>query len=52
VSNALKFTQKGQISLKCDFDLEKKQLIFNVKDTGLGIKKNDQQKLFKMFGKL
>ena len=52
ISNALKFTFKGSITLKCAFNQSLKQLSFNVIDTGLGIRKNDQVKLFKMFGKL
>lgn len=30
----------------------KKTLVFTVEDTGIGIKEEDKNKLFKMFGKL
>ena len=31
---------------------ETKELVLTVADSGIGIKKEDQEKLFKMFGKL
>jgi signal transduction histidine kinase len=52
VNNAVKFTHKGSVSLsvKC---LEKNNqyvsLFFTVKDTGIGISKDAQKKLFKEF---
>jgi len=52
ISNALKFTEEGSIMIRCSFNSESKLLKFDVSDTGLGIKKNDLLKLFKMFGKL
>jgi len=51
--NAFKFTFKGGILIKVD--LENKQpcrLKFTIQDTGIGIKKEDLQKLFKLFGRL
>jgi signal transduction histidine kinase len=51
-SNALKFTHQGSISIECDFNRETQHLEINVIDTGIGIRKADQVKLFKMFGKL
>ena len=50
ISNALKFTYRGSITLSCDF--KDRMLHFSIKDTGLGISDEDQQKLFKLFGKL
>jgi len=47
-SNALKFTESGsveiRVSIYCDF------LQIEVIDTGIGIKAEDQEKLFKLFG--
>ncbi len=50
--NAIKFTKKGEISIVCR--LEKKlqdsyELYFSVKDTGIGIPKKNQEKLFEEF---
>jgi signal transduction histidine kinase len=52
ISNALKFTTTGSIIVDCNFDKENLLLDFSVIDTGIGIRKVDQVKLFKMFGKL
>ena len=54
LSNALKFTSTGYIKLSIRKILEndKRFIQFSVEDTGLGIKKEDLTKLFKLFGKL
>ena len=47
LGNALKFTKEGKITLNT---YEKnKRLFFEVKDTGIGIDRNDQKKIFKPF---
>ncbi|MDO7597101.1 MAG: PAS domain S-box protein [Pseudomonadota bacterium] len=52
VSNALKFTERGEIELNAEL-LEKlgssERIRFSVKDTGIGIAKDVQQTLFKRF---
>ena len=52
ISNSLKFTFKGFITLSCKSIIFENQeyVKFTVRDSGLGIKKEDQEKLFKMFG--
>ena len=52
IANALKFTFQGSITVKVGFDSDSYELSVNVKDTGIGIRKEDKQKLFRMFGKL
>ena len=53
ISNALKFTSAGgEIDITASFDSESMMLTFSVKDTGIGIRRADQVKLFRMFGKL
>ena len=48
VNNAIKFTQKGTVSLI--IELEKNDRIrFSVKDTGIGLSKEQQDKLFQAF---
>ena len=47
ISNALKFTRKG--SVKLTIKKEKEQLLFGVKDTGIGIPKEKQQTIFEAF---
>jgi CheY-like chemotaxis protein len=50
LNNALKFTFKGSITLKVESYEE--YIRFSVCDTGIGIKEQDQLKLFKAFGKI
>jgi two-component system sensor histidine kinase/response regulator len=52
MSNSFKFTFSGSISLgvKLVSTAEGRELTFIVNDTGIGIKKEDQKKLFKLFG--
>jgi two-component system, sensor histidine kinase and response regulator len=54
VSNALKFTFNGHIKIKVELtSIQNKLFIqFKVSDTGMGIPKNEQKKLFKLFGML
>jgi PAS domain S-box-containing protein len=50
LSNAVKFTEKGKISISVD-DIDNAVEI-NVKDTGIGIEKDDISKLFNSFVRL
>jgi K+-sensing histidine kinase KdpD len=52
LSNALKFTIEGAITVSTFYDRPHELLRTEVTDTGLGIKAEDQQKLFQLFGKL
>ena len=53
LSNAVKFTEKGTINLTISvfeiIDNSKIQLKFSVKDTGIGIKKKNQLRIFEAF---
>jgi len=52
LGNAIKFTEKGQVVIRISYDNDKKHLHTRVKDSGIGIKDSDKDKLFKFFGKL
>ena len=52
LSNTLKFTLKGGVTVTVTHDPNKDLLITSVKDTGIGIKSEEISKLFKLFGKL
>jgi len=53
LGNAFKFTFEGGITVKVELDnLDPVKLKFSVSDTGIGIKQEDQDKLFKLFGRL
>ena len=52
LSNAVKFTSSGAVSLRIsllDSDTSKARLLFNVKDTGIGLSRENQEKLFQPF---
>jgi signal transduction histidine kinase len=49
LGNAVKFTANGTITFKCQ--KVKDELIFSVSDTGIGISKQDQEKIFDRFTK-
>lgn len=55
LSNAVKYTQEGTVTLAMDFEEQESariNLIILVKDTGIGIKKEDFEKLFESFQRL
>lgn len=49
IANAVKFTEKGKISVVVDHDVEKSETQWQVIDTGVGIPPSAQAKLFKRF---
>lgn len=50
LSNALKFTEKGTVALKIDFDsTNPKNIIFSVSDTGIGINNQKLSMIFEQF---
>ena len=52
VSNALKFTKNGEVAIFADLKYVKDKtyfIEFKVKDTGIGIAKEDQEKIFEKF---
>ena len=52
-TNALKFTQKGRVQTNVEIittEENQKFLKISVIDTGIGIAKKNQDKLFKLFG--
>jgi signal transduction histidine kinase len=50
VSNAMKFTPKGgEIKIWVDYDRQKNEVLINVQDNGIGIRKEDQSFIFEKF---
>ncbi|MCI5066560.1 PAS domain S-box protein [bacterium] len=49
VGNALKFTSSGSVTVKVFFAEKKRELIFHVIDTGIGLSKESIPKLFELF---
>jgi len=55
INNAIKFTSIGEILISCDLvDLGEKsvKLLFKIKDSGIGISRKNQDKLFKSFSQV
>jgi len=52
MGNALKFTYEGGVSVFAELEEGQQDCIqFIVRDTGIGIREEDQEKLFKMYGR-
>jgi PAS domain S-box-containing protein len=49
LSNALKFTHEGEISITSEYDAAERRLRIAVRDTGIGIDPADQEKVFEDF---
>lgn len=55
LSNAFKYTREGSVTLRARFEKiseEKGNFIFSVEDTGIGIKKDEIDKVFELFVRL
>lgn len=52
LSNAAKYTDVGSITINVGWDTETSELLFDVTDTGRGIKEEDMDKLFGSFNRL
>ena len=49
ISNSVKFTKSGKIIIMVNLDIKNKEITITISDTGIGIKDNDQNKLFQDF---
>ena len=49
LNNAIKFTEQGGVMVSSSCDMQKNYVSVTVKDTGLGIKKEDTPRLFQKF---
>ena len=52
ISNALKFTPEGSVSVTASVAPESGEIIFRVADTGIGIAPEDQARIFQEFGQV
>jgi signal transduction histidine kinase len=52
LSNALKFTPSGSVTLGAAHDVKARQIVIKVVDTGVGIAADDQKKVFEDFRQL
>jgi CheY-like chemotaxis protein len=49
ISNALKFTPRGQVRVSAALDAARQEVVFAVADTGIGIVPEDQDRIFEEF---
>jgi signal transduction histidine kinase len=49
ISNALKFTEKGEVRVCVQYDVDQRMLTFSVADTGIGIAPEHQHSIFEEF---
>ncbi len=52
ISNALKFTERGEVRVSARLEAEGKNVLFSVADTGIGIAPEDQSTLFQEFAQI
>lgn len=52
LGNASKFTLAGSVTIKVMFEDDTSTMAIDIIDTGIGMKAEDLQKLFKFFGKI
>jgi signal transduction histidine kinase len=52
ISNALKFTEKGEVRVRAEYDAYSKLAVFSIRDTGIGIAPKDQSRIFEEFSQV
>jgi signal transduction histidine kinase/CheY-like chemotaxis protein len=52
ISNALKFTEKGEVRVRAHHEAESNLAVFSVRDTGIGISPEDQKRIFEEFSQV
>lgn len=50
ISNAIKFTERGEIRVHASFDEDTDSIVFKISDTGIGIPPEDMELIWKEFG--
>jgi len=52
ISNALKFTEKGEVRVSCRLSADGRSVVFSVADTGIGIARENVDLIFSEFGQV
>ena len=49
ISNALKFTERGEVRVSAALDADRREVVFTVADTGIGVAPEDLDRIFEEF---
>ncbi len=49
IGNAIKYTEKGTVSLEAEFNRDSDEIIVSISDSGIGIPESEQKSIFEMF---
>jgi PAS domain S-box-containing protein len=52
ISNGIQYSEKGQVNIGYEVRPDQNDILFSIRDTGIGIKKEDYCKVFKRFTRL
>ncbi len=52
ISNALKFTERGEVRVSARLGADRTTIVFAVADTGIGIAREDQERVFQEFAQI
>jgi signal transduction histidine kinase/CheY-like chemotaxis protein len=52
ISNAIKFTEQGEVRIWADYERASDTVTFSVRDTGIGIAEADHETIFQEFGQI
>jgi CheY-like chemotaxis protein len=52
ISNALKFTERGDVTVSARLEADGRMIAFSVRDTGIGIAPADQERIFEEFSQV
>jgi signal transduction histidine kinase len=52
ISNALKFTEAGEVRVTARYDNDQDRVVFRVRDTGIGIAPENHARIFEEFGQI
>jgi signal transduction histidine kinase len=52
ISNALKFTERGEVRVSAKLSEDREAVVFSVSDTGIGIAREDQERVFQEWAQI
>ncbi len=49
IANALKYTERGEVRIAASLDIDRREVVFTVADTGIGVAEEDLARIFEEF---